>query len=60
MNPFTVPVTCDVCGGEGVATQRAALETWYGATLRHRPGVCAANLRRKAEELAKREKELEL
>lgn len=61
MNIYTIHVTCSVCGGEGMATMRAASSLWLGGSLRHiDPEECARNLRRKKEELDKIEKELNL
>ncbi len=60
MKIYTMPATCDVCGGEGCATPRVAASQWFkGNEIRHSdPRVCADNLARKKRELDEREKEL--
>jgi len=60
MNPYQFEVTCDVCGGEAMATSRGAAASWLeGCSVRHiDPGVCAATLARKKAELDRRETEL--
>jgi hypothetical protein len=56
MNPYVLDACCDVCGGPGVATVSAAADQWMGAKIRHTdPEICAAYLRRKKQELDKRE-----
>jgi len=59
MNPFQYPVTCDVCGGEGVGTVRTAGAAWMeGSFISHTdPRVCAENLRLKRLEREKRKSE---
>lgn len=60
MNPFTEEVTCDVCGGDGVATMQDSCSRWVGGRIRHRdPQVCADNLYREREADKRRKKELE-
>lgn len=45
-------VTCDVCGGKGVAAPRDAASRWLGGKLRHTdPQVCADNLRKERKRL---------
>lgn len=57
MNPYIVPVKCDICGGEGVATMRAAAELWHGGQIVHKdPSICAANLKDKMKRLEELEK----
>lgn len=53
MNPYQFPVTCDVCGGEGVGTIQTAGAAWLAdSQIRHRdPRVCAENLRQQRKEL---------
>ena len=59
MNPYICECTCDVCGEGGVTTISNQADRWLGGTLSHsNPEVCARNLRRKKEELDKKEKEL--
>ena len=56
MNPFIMDVCCDVCGGPGVATVSAAGDQWLGYEIRHTdPAVCAEYLKRRKEELDRRE-----
>lgn len=57
MKIFTMPATCDVCGGDGVATPKVAAEQWkVGSEIRHQdPSICAENLRKKKQELDARE-----
>jgi hypothetical protein len=55
MNPYQFPVTCEVCGGEGMGTFRTAGAAWRrGSFITHNnPAVCRDNLdreRRKMEE----------
>lgn len=58
MNPFVIEVHCDVCGEKGMATMTCAGDQWLGVQLRHTdPNVCAMNLKRRKEELDRREKE---
>lgn len=47
MNPYRFPVTCDVCGGEGVGMARTAAAAWHASSvISHRdPRVCQDNLR---------------
>ena len=60
MNPFVMEVRCDVCGEKGMATMNDAGDQWLGGQMRHTdPTVCAMYLKRKKEELDKRERELE-
>jgi len=46
------PATCTVCGGEGMARP---LDSWSWFLRHVDPSVCAANLRRRREELERRE-----
>jgi len=60
LDPYQFPVTCAVCGEEGVATIDGAASRWSGGTLRHTdPQVCANNLARRKCELDAREKTLD-
>ena len=57
MNPYVMEVCCDICGEKGMATINSAADQWLGVKLRHTdPRICAENLRRKKEELDRREK----
>lgn len=60
MNPYTFPVTCDICGGEGVGNVRTAAAAWDARSeIRHTdPAVCAMYLERRKRELDEREKNL--
>jgi hypothetical protein len=56
MNPYVIEVHCDVCGEGGMATMNDAGNQWIGGQLRHTdPNVCAMNLKRRKEELDRRE-----
>jgi hypothetical protein len=61
MKPFTMPVCCEVCGGEGLGTIETAGAAWHTgrhrySEVRHRdPRVCADVLARRARELRHRE-----
>ncbi len=59
MNPYRFPLTCDICGGEGMTTPNGVVAAYMGDEIRHSdPAICADNLARKKKELDKREKEL--
>lgn len=60
MNPFQFPVTCTVCGGEGMGTAETAGASWFADTEIHHsdPRVCASNLRKKKRDLERREEAL--
>lgn len=59
MNIYTFPVTCDVCGGEGVGTLRMSAASWLrDSTIVHTdPRVCRdyLELERKRVEQERRE-----
>jgi hypothetical protein len=56
-----MPVTCDVCGGDGMGTIETAAAQWkwgrhrYSEVRHSDPAVCAANLERRARMLQRRE-----
>lgn len=51
MNPYTMKVTCAICGGEGVATPSTAASEWLGAKLIHTDSrICLRNIERKRKE----------
>lgn len=53
MQIYTQPVTCDICGGHGVARIADAASRWLGAELAHTdPRICRDNLKAKAEQQA--------
>lgn len=55
MNPYTFPVTCDTCGGEGMGTIQAAGAAWVrGSFVTHSdPRVCRDVLAAKERERKK-------
>lgn len=55
MNPYQFPVTCDVCGGEGVGTSRTNAAAWDArSTIVHtNPADCRYYLDKKRRELEK-------
>lgn len=60
MNPYTFPVTCDVCGGEAVGTLRTSAASWLrDTTIAHRdPRVCRDYLERERTRVEKEKREL--
>lgn len=60
MKIYTESVVCDLCGGPGVATPRAAADRWFGGRVVHRdPSVCEHYIKEQREKDAKRIAELE-
>jgi hypothetical protein len=62
MNPYQWPVTCSICGEEGVGTYRTAGEAWIsGSIIFHKdPRVCRENIEaRERREKAKHDKQPE-
>jgi hypothetical protein len=54
MNPYQIPVTCDVCGEPGYAHVNDPGSEWFGDRFRHHDGhVCAANLKITLEKVKK-------
>ena len=45
-----MPVTCSICGEEGVARPNVAAREWFGAELVHiDPQICRDNLKMKEQ-----------
>lgn len=60
MNPYVMEACCDICGEKGMSTITAGADQWLGGQLRHTdPNVCAINLKRRKEELDRRENKKE-
>lgn len=56
IDPHIIETCCDICGEPGMTTIGDSAEQWLGGQLRHTdPNVCARNLKRRKEELDKRE-----
>ncbi len=53
MNPYVFKTTCNICGGKGMATLNGI---YSGVHIN--PDICRQVLQKKAEQLKKREKEL--
>lgn len=50
MNPYQMPVTCAVCGEEGMAWAGRG-HPWIDKFVHSNPAVCRDNLRREREKL---------
>jgi hypothetical protein len=55
MKDYEFPVTCDVCGGEGVGSIQTAAAAWQTRyrIVHNDPDVCRYNLERMREKLEK-------
>lgn len=50
MQKYIFPATCEVCGGEGMASPHGATSAWTGGFLAHSdPRVCAEVIRQREE-----------
>ena len=58
MNPYRIPVTCSVCGEEGMMHAGYAGQNWLHEMRHSDPEVCADNLLRRRRELERREAKL--
>lgn len=58
MNPYVYEVSCEVCGGTGMARPCDAAAAWTTGVHHSNPEVCAMYLEEKARKLAEREKAL--
>ena len=58
MNPYVVPVVCDVCGGDGMLHARDVGSMYLGGIQHTDPRVCAEYLADKQRRLEAKEKEL--
>lgn len=59
MNIYQFPVTCDICGGEGMGTYRTAGAAWdTRSTITHiDPRVCRDNLDRERRRVERERRE---
>lgn len=59
MKRYGLPVTCDICGGEGVGDIKVAVAAWVGGVVHRDPDICRDNLLIMRRKLDKMKKEME-